>query len=196
MAVYNDIVQPGSVRAQIVQGLDTPLEKGVKVDDAETLGTWGTVGYIDPATGTWKAGMADNYMPLYLISSQNDYDAGGSGLHTSVGINWSKYGNKYITAIVATGGFEVQTPAYVDGETYTPNTHLTVSNGVSSGDVAADRGKVKPGVAFDDVIVGIVSGGDIEGSGTTGTLTNEFGAAVVQFWTYYLPATSNSLVGQ
>lgn len=188
---FNAHLGPGAYRHQVLKGEENPLKKGVKLSASETLATHGRVGHIDPTTGDFVVGLPGNEFPLFCLDSQYNYDAGGSGMHPTAGFNTTQYGNKIFETLVMSGGFEVQSPAFVEG-VYPPNTPLTVSNGGGEDD-AADRGKVKAGEFYEDTIVGVVSGGDIEGTTQSGLLTNEFHANVLQYWTYFLPAWDSSL---
>lgn len=190
---YNAHLGPGAYRHQILRGEENPLKKGVRLSATETLATHGRVGHIDPTTGDFVIGLPGNEFPLFCIDSQYNYDAGGSGTHPTAGFNTTQYGNKTFETLVMSGGFEVQSPAFVEG-VYPPQTPLTVSNGDGMDD-EADRGKVKAGEFYEDTVVGVVSGGDLDGGGnpTVGRFTNEFHADILQYWTYFLPAWDSSL---
>ncbi len=122
------------------------------------------------AAGKAVPGLAADAMPLFLWQNEADFDvfrdAGGIG------------GGK-MNALVATGSYELQTTEFQSG-TYNPNTPLTADAPGGTPTVLDDIGKVKVGAFVTDTILGIVSDGQ---------LTNENGKAVVQFWTYFLPAS-------
>lgn len=137
----------------------------VPVDLTDTRLIAGRVVSLDSA-GKAVPGLAANAMPLFLWQNATDFDvfrdAGGIG------------GGK-LNTLVATGGYELQTTEFQTG-TFNPNTFLTAD----APGAGADIGKIKPGVVATDTILGIVSDGQ---------LNNENGKAVVQFWTYFLPAS-------
>jgi hypothetical protein len=112
------------------------------------------------------AGAAMNRpMPMFAIQNVDDFDANSDVGNISGGV---------MSAVVATGGFEIETTEYVTGSTYNPNDLLTAS-GASAGDV--DRMSESP------------YGGQVAvGSVSTGTSTNADGKSALRFWTLFLPA--------
>lgn len=119
------------------------------------------------ANGQGVPGLAADAMPLFLWQNAQDFDV----LRDSGGIGGGK-----LNTLVATGGYELQTTEFQAG-TYNPNTPIT-ADAPGAGD---DIGKVKPGTIATDTICGIISDGQ---------LTNENGKDVIQFWTYFLPASA------
>ena len=140
----------------------------------------GMVIHIDAATQLFKRGLPGNQMPIFAWNDYASFDTMGGDDG-----NISLQGNmKGLSGMVATGAFELQTTEFVTGQTYSPNTALTVNN--AAGD---DLGKVTPGNFYADVICGVVSDGQS---------TNANGSSVVAFWSYFLPSLhiqeSSSLV--
>lgn len=147
----------------------TALDKSLPVASGQTGIVGGSVVHMDPTDKAFKLGVAAGAMPMFALVGQNENDAIGGGA-----ANISSYGNKKgISALVATGGFELETTEFVDA-TFAPNTPLTAATG-------GDLGKVKEGVFYTNDICGVVS---------DGKLTNAHRASVVAFWTYFLPATA------
>ena len=122
----------------------------------------GRVGYLN-AAGLFVPGLAANAMPLFMFPNASDFDvyrdAGGVG------------GGKMM-ALVATGGYELQSSEFIAG-VYAPNDPLTARNVDDT-----NMGKLLKGVFYTNTICGVVSDGQ---------LTNENSIAVLQFWSYFLP---------
>jgi len=155
------------------------LDKSLEIADGETGILAGKIIHVDPTTKKFKLGLPGNYMPIYCWAAQTDFDAMGGDDG-----NISLAGNKKGTSgLVATGSYELQTTEFVSGSTYLPNTPLTVDDG--AGDIA-DKGSVKPGTFYTDVIAGIVSDGQTDQD----DVVNAHGKAIVTFWSYFLPATA------
>ncbi len=108
-------------------------------------------------------------MPMFAIQSINDFDANSDVGNFSGGV---------MSAVVATGGFEIETTEFVAG-TYRPNDLLTAATGANAGNVR--RCTVSPYGA--EVVVGCVS---------TGISSNEYSKSVLRFWTMFLPASAHS----
>jgi hypothetical protein len=151
------------------------IDKAAPVATGETKLINGRVAHLDSVNGAFVAGLGGNYMPIFVWHGQTMFDTLGGDTG-----NISLYGNgKGVNGLVATGAYELQTTEFITGETYAPNTPLT-----SEDDVAADVGKIKPGVFFTDTICGVVS---------DGKSVNALGVEVVTFWSYFLP--SGTVVG-
>lgn len=114
------------------------------------------------------AGSAGNRpMPMFAIQYTDAFDANSDVGNISGG---------YQSAVVAVGGFEIQTTEYVE-DTYAPNDLLTAATGGNAGKV-----EKASGVPYDaEVIVGCIS---------KGNETNRDGVSVLTFWTMFLPAGS------
>jgi len=121
------------------------------------------------AAGTLVAGCGvgaamNRPMPMFAIQNIDDFDANSDVGNISGGV---------MSAIVATGGFEIETTEYDATGTYNPNDLLT-ADGVNTGDVKRMGENPYGG----QVAVGCVS---------EGVSTNADGKSVVRFWTVYLP---------
>jgi len=103
-------------------------------------------------------------MPMFSIQNVDDFDANSDVGNISGGV---------MSAIVATGGFEIETTEYDTAGTYNPNDFLT-ADGVNTGDVK----RMVEAPYGGQVGVGVVS---------EGTSTNADGKSVIRFWTVYLP---------
>jgi hypothetical protein len=148
------------------------LDKAAPIADGEEGIVWGKVGHLDPVNGKFRLGLGGNNMPIYFWRSQTSFDAMGGDDG-----NISLFGNgKGVSGLVATGSYELETTEFVSGETYNPNTPLTVEE-----TVGADKGKIKPGAFYTDTVCGVVSDGH---------KTNAHKREVVSFWSYFLPATA------
>jgi len=131
-------------------------------------------------------------MPLFLLTSASDYDVDNAAVDPDGNSIWQGVSpSNVLTALVATGGYEVQTTEFESeseaGYTYYVNTPLT----------AAADGKLTPATNFGtDWIVGICSTHEHSDWQTKGTSvasgtplgTNAHGKSVLTFWTYFLPA--------
>ena len=108
-------------------------------------------------------------MPMFAIQDVNSYDANSDRNNMSGGVN---------SALVATGGFEVESTEYKSAQTvYPPNTLLKAS-------VAPNAGRIEPAAASPYTggvcIIGVVS---------KGVNTNRDGITALRFWTVYLPTS-------
>ncbi len=149
------------------------LDKSLPVADGETGIKAGMVCYIDPDTTEFKRGLPGNQMPIFIFQDQDHYSALGGDA-----ANISSYGYstaKGIAGLPAVFGVELETAEYDTGESYPPNTPLTVIN--TAGD---DQGKVTVGVFYTDTICAMVS---------DGVVTNGHGVSVVRAWTLFIPST-------
>ena len=104
-------------------------------------------------------------MPMFAIQSVNDFDANSDVGNTSGGV---------MSAVVATGGYEIETTEFVTG-TYNENDLLTAASGASAGKVK--RMTISPYGSQN--VVGCIS---------TGSSTNADGKSVLRFWSMFLPA--------
>ena len=108
---------------------------------------------------------ANRPMPLFAIQDINDFDANSDVGNISGGV---------MSAIVATGGFEIETTEVDVAVTVVPNDLLTADT-TTAGYVA--KATTSPYAA--EPIVGCVS---------KGVSVNADGKHVIRFWTVYLPA--------
>lgn len=143
------------------------LDKRVEISDQNSVTVVkGMVGYLDPTTSKFLVGVVNGYMPMWAFQGENDFDANSDVGNISGGV---------LNCLVATGGYELETTEFVDGETYTPQVPLT-------GAAGADVGKLTPSAnwASADQIVGVVS--------EDGPRTNDHGKEVVKFWPVFNPS--------
>jgi hypothetical protein len=110
---------------------------------------------------------ANRPMPMFAIQGINDFDANSDIGNFSGGV---------MSAVVATGGFEIETTEFVAG-VYNPNDMLTAATGSNIGKVTICTDSPYQ----NEVVVGCVS---------VGTRTNEYGKSTLRFWTMFLPATA------
>ena len=110
-------------------------------------------------------------MPMFAIQNVDDFDANSDVGNMSGGV---------MSAVVATGGFEIETTEYKSG-TYAPNDLLTSADAPNLGKVS----RLVENPYGGQVVVGCVS---------EGTSANADGKSVLRFWTMFLPAgaTNNS----
>lgn len=105
-------------------------------------------------------------MPMYLFTWSNEPTSsyvGGDPATSRTASVPIVGGTAGLLALVAGGGYELVSTAYVAGE-YPTNTPLTANKSGS-----ANPGKLRAGTPYTDMIVGIVSQGLIDnGFGTTG----------------------------
>lgn len=110
-------------------------------------------------------------MPMFLFNNSDDPDVQNDGgdASTTPGVWIPMAPTGQAMALVAIGAYELVSTAFVAGS-YPPNTPLTA--GLSGG---ANPGKLKPGVLYDDMIVGITSRGVVD---------NGYGKSAVAFWPF------------
>lgn len=104
-------------------------------------------------------------MPMFAIQNIDDFDANSDVGNISGGV---------MSAIVATGGFEIETTEYDESGTYNPNDLLTASS-----ETAGDVKRLSESPYGGQMVCGCVS---------EGVSTNADGKSVVRFWTMFLPA--------
>ena len=109
---------------------------------------------------------ANKPMPMFAIQDINDFDANSDVGNISGGV---------MSAIVATGGFEIETTEYVAEDTYNTNDFVTAANGAAIGKVA----KMGEAPYGGQVAIGCVS---------KGVSVNSEGKSVIRFWTLFIPA--------
>ena len=97
------------------------------------------------------AGGASLPMPMFLVNSYNDFDVAGDAGNI-VGADSAGTNTPKLSAIVATGGFEIETTEYTSATGFVPNCPLTAT--------AAQYGKVTVAavsLAAAKTVVGIAS---------------------------------------
>jgi len=105
-------------------------------------------------------------MPMFAIQGTDSFDVQGDEGNIEGG---------GVTALVATGGFEVYTTAYDDAVSYSINTFLTAATGDDAGLVTTAAANYN-----DDTIVGQVSQEPRE--------DDQYGQNILHFWTMFIPA--------
>lgn len=123
------------------------------------------------SSGQYELGVGtDAVMPLFMFNSSDDPDVenGAGDPATDKGVFVPINPTGQAMALVAVGAYELVTTAFVSG-TYNPNDPLT------SDKTGANAGKVKVGVLYTDMIVGIVSRGVVD---------NGYGHDAVAFWPF------------
>lgn len=121
------------------------------------------------AAGKYELGVGTlKVMPLFLFQNSDDPDVQNDGGDpaTEKGVFIGITPSGKIMALVATGAYELTSTEFVD-DTYAPNDPLTAD--ISGG----NAGKIKKGVIYTDMIVGLVSRGKVD---------NGFGFDAVAFW--------------
>jgi hypothetical protein len=113
--------------------------------------------------GCYAGAAMNRPMPMFAIQNINDFDANSDVGNISGGV---------MSAVVATGGFEVETTEYNAGGTYNPNDLVTAR---SDGKVT----RMTEGPYGGQVAIGCVS---------KGVDSNADGKMVLRFWTVFLPA--------
>ena len=162
-------------------------------------------------------GLIHGAMPLFALSNQTDYDivgdGGGTNLYNSGFNTTGASGNippvnagasdtggagtadtqadsaAYVNSgqvgilglVVATGSFELQSTEVV-AATYLPNDYLTSAAPTSGGSVS-NVGKLALATAYTNTICGVCS---------KGSVTNEWGLSVVQFWSVFIPPSAGT----
>ncbi len=132
----------------------------------------GSVVHIN-SSGKYALGVGtDSVMPLFVFNSSDDPDVSNEGGDpaTDKGVWIAINPTGQAMALVAVGAFELVTTAYVSGGNYPPNTPLTAAKST-----VANAGKLKVGVPYTDMIVGIVSRGVVD---------NGYGHNALAFWPF------------
>lgn len=172
-----------------VGGYAGPLVKNRPVNSSALENAYAgrVVSLNDSGEFVMANGGSGNPMPLFLlkgIESPSAYDS-------QAGTDWVPVTTQLTVfpALVATGGFEVQTTEYETNQTYDPNTPLT----------ATATGLLTPGAFYTDWIVGICSVGEnaqnidapLGPSSIDSPLAvNAHRKTVLTFWTMFLPSSS------
>ena len=133
------------------------------------------------ASGNFVLGLSGNRaMPLFTMRSSEDLDVKNES--TGV-IPWdSPQPRGFVAALVATGGYEIETPEFDTGQTYAVNDTLTADASGLLTNVNA--------VPYTNPVVGVCSWHTTGKPGTTATGpvgTNAHGVTTLSFWPVYLP---------
>lgn len=111
-----------------------------------------------------------NVMPMFLFyGSDSDMivnNGGDASVDKGAWVGMTPSGNA--VALVGCGAYELVSTAYVTGQTYNPNTPLTANKSGS-----AAPGYLRPGTINTNMIVGLVSRGEVD---------NGYGHNAVAFW--------------
>lgn len=172
---------PGSMFSHLMTPIKGPtkmnrLDKSVAPKASEVIHEGSLCSLYSAGTlmaGCAAGSTANRPMPMFAIQDVDDFDANSDGVSATQGGNIS---GGVMSALVATGGFEISTSEYstVGSPTYNPNDLLTDGT----------AGLVKKATASPygaQQIVGCVS---------DGVATNVDGVSVLAFWTMFLPAGS------
>ena len=158
---------PGDHALDFVAPLDPALPTNELPVPPGTVVRLNSAGKYTLGVGTNKA------MPLFLftdsLASTSYYDGGNPATSRNASVPMLG-GTAPLMALVGSGALELVSTAYVTGQTYLPNTPLTAA--VSG---AANPGKLKPGTIGTDMIVGLVSQGEVD---------NGYGAKGLAFWCF------------
>ena len=145
----------------------------------------GRVVHID-ANGEFALGGSGTQMPLYLFKGSHETDVRNDGVSSATGTtHWvAIMPAGAMIALVATGGYELQSTEYDATQTYLPNQLLTASGaGVLTNQAA---------VQYVNWICGVCSwheNSDYQaGAATAPTGQNAHKINVLTFWSYFLPA--------
>ena len=133
------------------------------------------------ASGNFVLGLSGNRaMPLFTLRASDDLDV----VNESTGVTpWkSPQPGGNVAALVATGGYELETTEFDTAQTYAPNDTLTAD--------AAGRLTNLGAVPYTNPVVGVCSWhttGKAGYNATAPTGTNAHGVATLSFWPVYLP---------
>lgn len=128
-------------------------------------------------------GCDNKSMPMFLVNGANSFDVNNSGVDADgnrewAGVNPPDSGGN-LTALVATGAFELETTEFIDDDNLLPGTYLTAHNTDDS-----DQGKLKyySGQAYGATsVVGVQS--RVRGK-------NSYKVETLCFWPVFLPSAS------
>jgi hypothetical protein len=162
----------------VVKGWPSPYAVD-KTRPIATLGTdeviyGGRVVSLD-TTAKWVLGCADATsfkiaMPCFALANQGDFDIASDVGNISGG---------NLTALVATGSYEMESTEFTAAETYVPGDCLVSiqTTGINKGRLAKS-GTLSP-TAAGKTVIGIVS--------SVSPITNDFKKEVVRFWPVCIP---------
>lgn len=196
-----DITTPASIfdhTLDPIAGYDTTpghrLDYTAPLASAVTITPYaGRVGYLN-ANGEWEMGCKAHRMPCFFMPPSYPYGHLPTVQELMPGKGWQSVGTYPLTALVATGGYELATTEYDDAQTYAVGNYLTakVSNTVQ---------------ATGGVLTNVVPGSGTaltepwSGGGTTKTICGQVvrppatlknGNKVLSFWTLYFPGSTDA----
>lgn len=168
------------------------LDFRAKLDTAVTGNAYaGRVVHVDATSGAFQLGAKITQMPIFLRKSSTAFDVSNSS-----GNDWTAVAPVgWMTGLVATGGYELQTTEYAtaDAASMVPNAILhaptedqcTAAGGVAlAGQLHATKSYASGGgslTLYTDLVCGVVS---------RAVAKNNYGVNVVSFWPVYLPGTA------
>jgi hypothetical protein len=158
--------------------LPTQLDFTTQYDTGVVAGR-GYCLHVDATSKKFKLGVGNKRtMPMFAINGSADRDVinDGGDLSADKGAYAPIVPIGNASAIVATMGIELATPAYDITATYAINDHLT------SPLTTALAGKLVVATVGTNTVVGVVSRGVID---------NGFGYNFLTFWTYYYPGNNS-----
>lgn len=137
----------------------------------------GTVVHVN-SSGQFEMGTQLWQMPIYLLQGSADFDVSNPGASSSPWYAVSPSG--WMSGLVATGGYELETTEFDTAQTYNPNDPLTsvLSNSAANGGSLTNQGIGTIFGVAQKSVVGIVS---------RGKYTNAYGKTVLGFWPVWFP---------
>lgn len=136
--------------------------------------------------GTFKYGVTDRSMPMWLFPNADDPDVSNDGGDpaTEVGAWVAIAPTKEMVAIVGCGALELSTTEFDATLTYAYNDTLTAPTGTTN----ASSGKLTnaDAVPYTNPVCGVVSLGRGP-TDSTGDYQNSHGVKVLNFWPWYIP---------
>ena len=148
--------------------LDFAAELSESIAGANLPVLSGTVVRLN-ASGKYELGVGTaKVMPLFLFNNSDDPDVQNDGgdAATEKGVWVEVTPSGKAMALVATGAYELTSTEFV-ADTYAPNDALT------AGTAGATAGHLAKGTMYTDMIVGIVSRGEVD---------NGYGSDALAFW--------------
>jgi len=148
--------------------LDFAAELSESIPGANLPVLSGTVVRLN-ASGKFELGVGtSSVMPLFLFSNSDDPDVENDGgdASTDKGVFVPITPSGKAMALVATGAYELTSTEFV-ADTYAPNDALTAAT------AGGNAGKLAKGTMYTDMIVGIVSRGQVD---------NGYGTDALAFW--------------
>lgn len=164
--------------------LDKTLKLSAALLDSVTEVPSGRVVHIDELTGEWALGATGTQMPCFLWAGKDQPDVYNSGVSPITGVqHWVGISPQgFMNALVATGGYELQSTEFNEQLDYLPNDLLGPDT-----DGILENGKVQ----YVDLIAAVASWGcqqDNQSPAVTGPVCkNAHQMTVITFWTYFLP---------
>ncbi len=168
----------------------------VQSTTASGLGT-GTTNNVPIAV--FEMGATGLMMPCFVWAGTGDYDVSNPGVPagtvlggtTSIPPAWVPIRpTGKLMALVATGGYELETTQFDTAQTYAPNDLLravTSNTNVSAGKLTNQD--ASGGVGFATTAKGVIYVESAVGVCSRGSYTNKNGVSALAFWPVFLPGT-------